>query len=591
VAIIDDTTGVKPADGGESMVTTAEWSEVEEMTPEVDAVREFLEISQDFASPLDLVREAISNSYDAKCSWVRLLFDVVKVSGKDVLKISIEDDGEGMGAVELKAFFDLGNSPGKTADRALIGEKGHGTKVYYNSDSIEVTTARNGELRKAIMKHPFSELHAGKIPKFRVLVRPNTDGYIGTRIELLGYNGNQRELFRHSIVKDHILWFTKHGSWELESGKEAYKENRLFLKGLDQTKEEEITFGHPFPPETASVGQLLKQHKDLAAKYLVKRWWREGVLPNYPEKKYQAVFYLEGDYAKRGANWMLGYQGRPRQPGSYTVGERYGLWLCKDFIPVERANEWISEKGWEWTRFHAFLNFQDFNLTANRGSVDNTPAEYLNDIEEVVRGLYEDIRDTPEWGEVERTQRDADADKTEKREQKEYAKRVKDAKSALVAYVDGHELIQPRNEQAVFGLFVRLQSLKPDIFPFDIVDYETRVGIDVLAKVRDGVDISRSELKYVEFKFGLTGDFNHTFEYLHSIVCWRSSINHGGEVKDVFGKAMKMFIRETAGRTEYWLEDPEKRKKIEVLVLEDYLKEILKLSFGPRKAGSGRGRK
>ena len=44
----------------------SEWSEEQLLTPQVDQTREFLEIANDFANPLDLVREAISNSYDAK---------------------------------------------------------------------------------------------------------------------------------------------------------------------------------------------------------------------------------------------------------------------------------------------------------------------------------------------------------------------------------------------------------------------------------------------------------------------------------------------------------------------------------------------
>jgi len=36
------------------------------LTPKVDETQEFIEIAHDFANPLDLVREAISNSFDAQ---------------------------------------------------------------------------------------------------------------------------------------------------------------------------------------------------------------------------------------------------------------------------------------------------------------------------------------------------------------------------------------------------------------------------------------------------------------------------------------------------------------------------------------------
>ncbi|MFO0882781.1 MAG: hypothetical protein U0894_01095 [Pirellulales bacterium] len=44
----------------------------------------------------------------------------------------------------------------------------------------------------------------------------------------------------------------------------------------------------------------------------------------------------------------------------------------------------------EYTRMHAFVNCDHLNLTANRGSVENTPQELLEDIEATVRKLFDD---------------------------------------------------------------------------------------------------------------------------------------------------------------------------------------------------------
>jgi len=32
---------------------------------------------------------------------------------------------------------------------------------------------------------------------------------------------------------------------------------------------------------------------------------------------------------------------RGRDTGRYRVADRYGLWLCKDYIPIQRINDWI----------------------------------------------------------------------------------------------------------------------------------------------------------------------------------------------------------------------------------------------------------
>ena len=78
--------------------------------PKVDSAQEFIEIALDFSNPLDLVREAISNAFDAKADNIILGFSVIQEYGEKVLKIEIEDNGTGMDEKGLSSFFDLGNS-------------------------------------------------------------------------------------------------------------------------------------------------------------------------------------------------------------------------------------------------------------------------------------------------------------------------------------------------------------------------------------------------------------------------------------------------------------------------------------------------
>src|SRR5882672_10520544 len=101
-----------------------------QIIPKVDAVREFLEIAGDFTNPLELVREAISNSLDAGATQITLDFTAQKEAGSHILQIRIVDNGHGMDRDELQSFFDLGRSE-KRNDPDLIGEKGHGTKVFF----------------------------------------------------------------------------------------------------------------------------------------------------------------------------------------------------------------------------------------------------------------------------------------------------------------------------------------------------------------------------------------------------------------------------------------------------------------------------
>ena len=57
------------------------------ISPEVDSTQEFIEIANDFSNPLGLVREAISNAFDAEAKNIRLDFRVVQEYGERLLKI------------------------------------------------------------------------------------------------------------------------------------------------------------------------------------------------------------------------------------------------------------------------------------------------------------------------------------------------------------------------------------------------------------------------------------------------------------------------------------------------------------------------
>ena len=135
---------------------------------------------------------------------------MVKTYGESILKIVLKDNGSGMTREQLQSFFDLGNST-RRGDEKAIGEKGHGTKVYFNSKKIEVKTSTTGDKGLfAVMDEPFRKLFDREIPT--VEVSPAEGITKGTEVIIYGYNNNQRYYSCHP--KDYILWFTKHGSVE-----------------------------------------------------------------------------------------------------------------------------------------------------------------------------------------------------------------------------------------------------------------------------------------------------------------------------------------------------------------------------------------
>ena len=300
------------------------------ITPTVDSTQEFIEIANDFSNPLDVVREGISNAFDAKVDGKDLIIDIsfqmIKKQGRDILEIKISDNGKGMTRDELQSFFDLGNST-KRNDPNTIGEKGHGTKVYFNSNHITVITKNNGTKYIAIMEEPFGNLIDRKIPEVKVEEEKINNIESGTEIVILGYNNNHRSKFTQEILKDYIIWFTKFGSIERIFNINDNKNTVLNLKGLNSQTSEKINFGHYFPDESGNVSSLFDTYLTRAPDYYCKRFIKEGSLENSPEISYQAVFYIEGNKVKQNYNTMLRRSGYQAPKGAYTVQDRYGVWL------------------------------------------------------------------------------------------------------------------------------------------------------------------------------------------------------------------------------------------------------------------------
>lgn len=555
------------------------------LTPKVNETQEFIEIANDFSNPLELVREAISNSFDAQAKKIEILFSVIPEYGEKILEIIIKDDGIGMDIDRLQSFFDLGNSYSRgKAD--TIGEKGHGTKVYFNSSYIEVRTVRNGKMLKAWIKEPYKTLFDGKIPIVNVL-EEDSDLPNQTEIIIKGYNNNRRDKFTHEILKDYIKWFTKFGSVESVFGIDKYNDVKLLLKGLNRQEPEEISFGHYFPNESKSVQDLFDEYLVKAPDFYCKKIIKKGQLKNFPEIKYEAVFCIEGNRIKQDYNHMLRRRGYQAPEGAYTVQERYGLWICKDYIPIQRKNEWITKKGSEYTKFHAFFNCQDFRLTANRGSIENTPSEIMQDVKHEVEAIYNEIINSDDWRELEWLEDEADAFNSTEKEKNDFKWRTSKVNKANIAQYKNTVFIQPERESGVFALLVQLSILEPDLFPFTILDYDTHSGIDIIVKGDHTTPIQHSKLFYIELKYFLTKQFNHSFENLHSIICWDTDIKHNDIVEDIKKEERKMIIVPPENQNDYrkyFLDSPRKAHKIEVFVLKDYIKQKLNISFRPRTA-------
>lgn len=181
------------------------------------------------------------------------------------------------------------------------------------------------------------------------------------------------------------------------------------------------------------------------------------------------------------------------------------------------------------------MNCQQLKLTANRGSIATDPAieEQLQEavteildkinVQMVKKGLY----DVQQW---------ANEEKSQATEAAEFGRR-KDSIARRVQYhcqVGDRSIIllEPESESEVFGFFTTLLAIYDEEFPFEALDYNTRQGIDIIARNKSTNPIADCEYWYVELKKYLGKNFNHSFENLRWIVCWDfdDDLKHDTEV-------------------------------------------------------------
>lgn len=570
---------------------------VKDQLPRVVEAREIKEIAGDFKDPKEALREAISNAIDACATSVRVQAYHDESRFDKELVLEIQDDGVGMSPEDLASFFNLGDSrwqgraEPRPCDRSPIGYKGHGTKIFLKSRHLEVETwtARQHILEE--MQNPWETLYQGELPRYDYAFEDNQEDVTGTKITIRGFNQNQDKDFAHKILKDYVQWFTAAGLVEPIFRKSELQDFCVELQGLDASEPEQIGFGHLFAPESGSISQLKQQYPGDWPRYFVKRWvFRDQDVEGKPGVRIDLVISLEGDQVRRDFNPMVrprGARGRPPY-GTYTIEARYGLWACRDFIPVQRVNDWIGGGQQVWTKYHAFVNCQDFELTANRGDFSNTPEDVFASVQETVGRLFEEkVRGSREYQEYEAEVKLEELYQSAAEEGKEFRSRFTKARQKHVSKLNGIQLIEPRQEVGVVTLFSTASALDPSLFPFRVVDWDTRKGYDALGTHGSVFDLQRDMVSFIEFKLLLKKEFDHSFDHLIAVVCWDCPLPDGTGVNDLKREERVLKITPPTGErdyTTYMLTSSTKQQNIEVFVLKQYLKEKLNLDFSPRTA-------
>ena len=354
----------------------------EGIRPRVNEAREFLEIAKDFKDPKEIIREALSNSWDAHASMVEVKFDLQRLRGTQSKKIMVEisDNGEGMSVApreevessEIEGFFNLGDS---WKPHGSIGSKGHGTKIYYKSSGIRVDTWKNNKyIRAESEMPPWDTLQKGIVPTYRYSEENDEEG-VGTCIQIDGFLAKQKEFKTLDSLIQYIRWYTVLGSFSSYFGDSRKMD--VDIKPADSFDSVRVPFGFRFPGEQTDLNE--------GADNICKLIGPETIECGKSEDGKVVTVEFVGA--------LLGESLREIVPHTYS---HMGLWMCKDFIRIERNNE-ILEKVFGGQYYYRsmllFANCQNFDLTANRNNIRKDQEEFdiaVAGIEEMCKRIWGD---------------------------------------------------------------------------------------------------------------------------------------------------------------------------------------------------------
>lgn len=490
--------------------------------PQINDVSLFKEIAQNIVNPLEVIREAISNSHDAEAKTISIIIDRNK-AGKFILEI--QDDGKGMNFNSVHRFFNLGDS---NKLKQGIGEKGLGTKIYFKSEKLTLfTQTREGEAYKATMESPWESLNNNALPEYTIEKIEAQSGKIGTSICIEGYIINNPErFFNFETVKDYILWFTAAGSFKtyfanyMELHKYIHNMQiapRIFIDDKILGIKEEIAGTHQFfPPQ--------EKPKEDQCETIYKR------SVNYCRHfgPYHRATNINGEYVSFQMYGTVSGVNCRRKIVKLRQGEnlknRFGIYLAKDFIPFAKRPNLIAEPFYH--HYHLLLNSQSFELTADRNNISNQEDPKVKWVlEEAKKIINEDIMPLAEEGYF-NLRREEELEQSLKEKQKRLCERLeafdkKDELSISTVPITKH----PDNESQVALL---LAALLANDRSKGLLKYIRQIGHYSQHSSTDMICLDdKNEKLLVEIEYKLSNLFKHEHPYnsFDCVVCWKVDLD------------------------------------------------------------------
>ncbi|WP_336000178.1 ATP-binding protein [Halorientalis halophila] len=458
-------------------------------TPQVNEVNEFIEIASDFEDPLEVIREALSNSYDANTTQVDINIEQDE-EGRNTL--IIEDDGQGMDESDLSSFFDLGNSNKDDA----IGYKGHGTKIYYKSDKIRVETVKDGTRTDSVMDQPWAKLNNRELPTYSIETA-DVDEPSGTRIEVHGFRAGQGfdpKQLTYNKIEHYIKWKTIGGStaWHFNDDFHEMDISVELSSTIDDTRGLIDTDNRlKFPAEN------LDPDGELVAEEMCK---------HYPPRELTVTLDDGRELTVEVVGMVGGKEARNKLPTYGKHSAQFGIWLAKDHIKVERYNDAIGADN-EFFHFFFIANCQGLELSANREKIRNKSGDAYQAItDELDRYMTKVCQDSWYQNYIER------------RKLEDKKRSIQSQESSLQERLERtqkQEGLSPSNSAEVIAALERYSANgAPE--NIQIADFQMDNEVNAILATDDGFDNASLQVKLSDFFEEETPLTN-----IDQFVCWK----------------------------------------------------------------------
>lgn len=566
------------------------------MKPVIDFQHVLNELSVNRNDPCEVIRELISNAYDAGAK-------TIKLAAIQTLKgICFFDDGSGLsrstefnGITPYSAFFSIGKSTKRKGDGG-IGYKCQGSKLCFAANRVLVITKTSDDINwfykvvenprrtlsvdyeidpaettsphevlKEFFSTPDEQTHKMLASFDKAFFDSHNSG------TLIVINGFDIDAFPKHFVPNHspkesylynyIKHYTKHGDTTFITKDQGFTHTEVLQVSGKKNKPDfnlwngseyiNVPFGFPYLPSETSKD--IKDPLDVARLRDGRFYCRAAKRISYSGKTYAFILAIDGNRRAHDGYASLDRKGASKS--GIRLSDQRGVWVSSNGIKITRYNEILLRPELEdysilfdaesSSHYH-FIIDGDFELVTNRNAISKNGASSIEDsafIAEIKKFLdsFEKnntvfrnllIRLRREQSGAKLNQQIANLDRA-----KEAMKERERFEINKIKYVSP----LPGEEYLVGVLYAELSNSNQVIGTSPLSNYWRKVltfstlGIDSLATA-DG-SLKADSLLAIEYKyiFSNTGPFNHALCIVDYIIAWELELENGAQIRDDYG--------------------------------------------------------